>query len=494
MRMRNLHSAAVIVAALICACQVSWAQPVTLFGNAVPSTPVDSDTNAVALGVKFWSSEPGTIAGIRFYRGYRASSSGYTVKLFSASGTLLASAKTGKDTCAVPCWEEVNFASPIPIAANTTYVAAYYTGNGRYADDQYGLANGIASGPLIAPASAQVGGNGVYTYSTGFPMQVWNASNYYVDISFAPTAPPVAQTPKAVSFSPAGPVNVSDTAAAGTALAAIRVTTSDGNPFTGTVSISAQSVNGMVSLSSSALPSNVQVASINSSDVGTQTVSVQACENGTCTSPATLAMNVVANQGSASVTGLSLSNTTFAGGAPDGTLVGNITVTTSDSSTPVLSLIGVQTGSGNDAASFRISSSQLLTNTAMGGTDQPGQYNICIVASGNYSNSPQQICPTIQATGPGGTGWQLTFSDEFSIPKGPGAAYMVNWQHQQTPASIIWGTGQRLLFGWLRAGGPVVAFGMVAESARRQHGQHRRCNEYRLREHQHELRCLLGDG
>jgi hypothetical protein len=416
--MKNFRSAAVIIlAALICAGQVSGAQTVTLFGNAVPSTPVDSDTAAVTLGVKFWSSQPGTIAGIRFYRGYKASSSGYTVKLFSAGGALLASARTAKDTCAVPCWEEVNFPSPISIAANTTYVAAYYTGNGRYADDQDGLTNGIASSPLVAPASGQVGGNGVYTYSTGFPTQVWNASNYYVDVSFTPTAP-AAQTPKAVSFSPAGPINISDTAPAGTAVAAIQVTTNDGNPFAGTVSISAQSATGMVSLSSSALPSNVQVASINSSDVGTQTVSVQACENGTCTSPAKLAMNVEANQSGASITGLSLSKTSFAGGAPDGTLVGNITVTTSDSSTPTLSLTGVQTGSGNDAASFRISSSQLLTNTATGATDQPGQYNICVIASGNYSNSPQQICPTIQATGPGGAGWQLTFSDEFVCPDG----------------------------------------------------------------------------
>jgi hypothetical protein len=344
MRMRDLRFAAVIVAAFVCAAQVSEAQTVTLVGNAVPSTPVESDTAAVTLGVKFWSSQPGTIAGVRFYRGYKASSSGYTVKLFSAGGTLLASARTAKDTCAVPCWEEVNFASPISIAANTTYVAAYYTGNGRYADDQYGLTNGMTSGPLVAPASGQVGGNGVYTYSTGFPTQVWNASNYYVDISFTPSAPQVAQTPKAVSFSPAGPVNVSDTAPAGTTIAAILVTTSDGKPFAGTVSISAQSVNGMVSLSSSALPSNVQVASINANNVGSQTVSVQACEDGTCTS-STLSMNVTANQSGATITGLSLSNSSFAGGAPDGTLVGNITVTTSDSSTPTLSLIGVQTGS-----------------------------------------------------------------------------------------------------------------------------------------------------
>jgi hypothetical protein len=64
MRMRNLISAA-IGAALICASQVSQAQTVTLFGNSVPSTPVDSDTASVTLGVKFWNSQSGTIAGIR---------------------------------------------------------------------------------------------------------------------------------------------------------------------------------------------------------------------------------------------------------------------------------------------------------------------------------------------------------------------------------------------------------------------------------------------
>src|SRR5690349_14540475 len=108
--------------------------PVTIFGNATPQNPVIADS-ALTLGIKFYSIQAGTIAGIRFYRGHR-NAYGYTVKLFSASGTLLASAKTSTDTCAVPCWEQVNFSAPISIAANTTYVAAYYTSNGGYADDE----------------------------------------------------------------------------------------------------------------------------------------------------------------------------------------------------------------------------------------------------------------------------------------------------------------------------------------------------------------------
>src|SRR4051794_4335974 len=79
----------------------------------------------------------------------------------------------------------------------------------------------------------------------------------------------------------------------------------------------------------------------------------------------------------ATITGLSLSNSSFTGGAATGTFVGTIVVTTSDRSTPTLSLTGTDRGSGNDANSFQIAGSPpaLRTYTA-GGTDQPGQYSI----------------------------------------------------------------------------------------------------------------------
>jgi len=156
----------------------AWAQtPITIFGNAVPQNPVNADS-AVTLGVKFYSTQAGTIAGIRFYRGH-SDSNGYTVKLFSSSGTLLGSATAARDTCSVPCWEQINFASPISIAANTTYVAAYYASNGDYADDtgtSGGLTNGASNGPLVVPASAVSGGNGVYLHAKGFPKSTWENS------------------------------------------------------------------------------------------------------------------------------------------------------------------------------------------------------------------------------------------------------------------------------------------------------------------------------
>jgi hypothetical protein len=224
---------AVLVSILLLACsgsRVSLAQStISIFGNAVPANPIEADSGAVTLGVKFWSTQPGTVSGIRFYRG-DANESGYTVMLYTAAGSLLAQATTSQDTCTVPCWEQVNFAAPVSISANTTYVAAYYTSNGYYAEDYYGLTNGATNGPLVAPASGVSGGNGVYVYARSFPTSSWEDSNYYVDIGFAPSAPTLT-----LSFSPPNP-SIASYAPTGTVVATIVVTWSNGAPFTGTLS------------------------------------------------------------------------------------------------------------------------------------------------------------------------------------------------------------------------------------------------------------------
>jgi hypothetical protein len=137
---------------------------------------------------------------------------------------------------------------------------------------------------------------------------------------------------------------------------------------------------------------------------------------------------------------------------------------------------GTQAGSGNDANSFNVVGGQVKSHAA-GGTIQPGQYGITVrAASGatTYTNSPVSQTFTVQATGPGGAGWQLAFSDEFGTAKGPSGAYMLNWQNQQTPTSITWGTsgsfcaagcGQVVLpspSGWspnLRAGNTISLVG-----------------------------------
>jgi hypothetical protein len=222
-----------------------------MFGNAVPSNAVEADYSAVTLGVKFWSSQAGTVSAIRFYRG-ATSGSGYVARLYSAAGKMLGSVALGKDAGQTPGWRTAVFAAPIPIAANTTYVAAYYTPNGKYADDYYGLQNGVPNrplpnGPLNVPASSVVGGNGVYYYGLGFPRNTWEASNYYVDVLFTaasppPTPPPPTPPPPApppvlsLTFEPPNP-SIPNTTPLGATVATVIATWSNGQPFTGTISV-----------------------------------------------------------------------------------------------------------------------------------------------------------------------------------------------------------------------------------------------------------------
>jgi hypothetical protein len=206
------------------------AQSINIFGNAVPEKPVGG-AGAATVGVKFFSSEPGAIAGIRFYRGV-TDPDGYVARLYTAGGTLLGSATLSGNSCSVPCWEIANFASPIPISANTTYVAAYYSDVGGAAWEPDGLSNGATNGPLTAPASSVVGGNGVQIYANAFPSGTFEDSNWYVDVAFVPTAG--ASSYLVLSFNPPNP-GIPSNASLGSVVATILVSWSDGSPFTGTL-------------------------------------------------------------------------------------------------------------------------------------------------------------------------------------------------------------------------------------------------------------------
>jgi len=194
----------------------------------VPSDP-NGAGKTVTLGVKFWSSQSGTISAIRFYRA-AVSSNGYVASLYAASGTLLGSATLALESGPVPGWQVANFVSPIPVSANTTYISAYYCPVGQGAGDPNELNNGVTNGPLTAPASLAVGGNGVYNVKNAFPKNSHQASNYYVDVLFTPTGAFLV-----LSFNPPNP-SISANAPLGSVVATITPTWSDGNPFTGTLS------------------------------------------------------------------------------------------------------------------------------------------------------------------------------------------------------------------------------------------------------------------
>jgi hypothetical protein len=83
-------------------------------------------------------------------------------------------------------WQQVSFASPVAIKANTTYVVSYHAPVGRYAVDEGYFNAPYTKGPLRALSSSESNGNGVYRYASGgtFPTSTYRASNYWVDVVF----------------------------------------------------------------------------------------------------------------------------------------------------------------------------------------------------------------------------------------------------------------------------------------------------------------------
>ncbi len=152
--------------------------------STVPAVVDSGPDSAVQLGVKFRSDVAGTIRGIRFYKA--AGNTGtHVASLWYSGGTRLANATFTNETASG--WQEVLFATPVAIAANTVYVASYHTTTGHYSiNSNYFASNGADNAPLHALANGVSGGNGVYQYGASnlFPNQTWNASNYWVDVVF----------------------------------------------------------------------------------------------------------------------------------------------------------------------------------------------------------------------------------------------------------------------------------------------------------------------
>jgi hypothetical protein len=158
---------------------------VSLFSaSSTPSLVSVSDTNPVELGVKFQASTNGDITGIRFYKA-ALNTGTHIADLWSSTGTLLASATFTNETASG--WQQALFATPVSITAGTTYVASYHT-NGNYSADPNLFANSLSNGPLTAPASSLIGGNGVFAYGSNslFPTNSYNSTSYGVDVLFRP--------------------------------------------------------------------------------------------------------------------------------------------------------------------------------------------------------------------------------------------------------------------------------------------------------------------
>jgi hypothetical protein len=205
---------------------------ISIFAPSAGPTDGTSGSDGITVGVKFRSDVAGTVTGVRFYKA-PGNNVAHLGLLYSNSGAVLAQATyTGETTSG---WQQVDFASPVSISANTTYVAALFTTTFS-GTQSYFASSGVDNAPLHALRSGVDGGNGVYSYAgtPQFPVSSWSDTNYWVDVVFSPAqvaAPTFSPNPG--SYTSQQQVTLTDS----TSGAAVRYTLDGSTPgsTTGTV-------------------------------------------------------------------------------------------------------------------------------------------------------------------------------------------------------------------------------------------------------------------
>ncbi len=165
----------------LCPCGSIWQA-----SDAPPASQLDSgDTLSVETGVTFTADSDGYILGIRYYK---AATNAGTHKgtLWSTDGNPLATATfTGEGSTG---WQQVAFTNPVPISANTAYVASYLAPQGHYSySSAFFAGTGVDNPPLHALADGVSGPNGVFVYGSGsiYPSNTYGSTNYWVDVIYA---------------------------------------------------------------------------------------------------------------------------------------------------------------------------------------------------------------------------------------------------------------------------------------------------------------------
>lgn len=152
----------------------------------VSKVGTDSDNRPVELGLRFTTQQAGTLSAVRFLKA-RGDRSAHTVSVWSATGAKLAGGVSSGESKSG--WQQVALTQPVLLEAGAQYVVSYHTSSYRASDD-YFAGRTAKAGPLTTT------GVGTYKYGNGsFPTDSWHASNYWVDVVFAPQTGSKPQTP-----------------------------------------------------------------------------------------------------------------------------------------------------------------------------------------------------------------------------------------------------------------------------------------------------------
>ncbi|MGC2324658.1 MAG: DUF4082 domain-containing protein, partial [Terriglobales bacterium] len=155
-----------------------------------PATLDAGSDNPLELGVKFTADRDGVISGIRFYKSVN-NVGAHSGSLWDNAGNLLSTVTFTSEGASG--WQEADFANPVPVTANTVYVASYHAAVGHYSlSANYFTNNGVDNFPLHALQNGVSGTNGVFAYDAScgqppcFPNAGAGGTNYWVDVAFIP--------------------------------------------------------------------------------------------------------------------------------------------------------------------------------------------------------------------------------------------------------------------------------------------------------------------
>jgi uncharacterized protein DUF4082 len=179
-----------------------------------PAEPTPANTNnadggtAIALGTVFTVAEAGNILGA--YIRVSDTPPGGTCRLLLYAGEAASVLANEVVTIGPGGWTRFDFADPIPVTADETYIVYYHQtaggGQVRYTSTQNIFTGAVTSGNLTGLATAaaaaagiSVAGNGVFRVDnadpTVFPDASFNASAYWVDPIFEADAAPDETAP-----------------------------------------------------------------------------------------------------------------------------------------------------------------------------------------------------------------------------------------------------------------------------------------------------------
>ena len=197
--------------------------PTSLWTSDDEPVSTHDDPNSLEIGLRFTSSVDGIVTALRFYQVPGAAGAEFG-RLWDIAGNVLGTATFVSE--AGSGWREALLDNPVQIDKDTTYVSSYYVPDGRYGATAGAFSgSSVTRGPLTAPSSDQVGGNGVYRYGTGggFPTSTFNGTNYWADVVMeavpdviAPFVTNVVPAPDIQSVSPSEPIVVTFDAAVDT--------------------------------------------------------------------------------------------------------------------------------------------------------------------------------------------------------------------------------------------------------------------------------------